>query len=379
MDRLDVVAVILAGGQGGRLGELTERRAKPALPVAGTYRLIDLALSNLVHSQISDVWMVEQYLPGSLNDHLAHGRPWDLDRSWGGLRVLPPFEGTEGSGFAQGNADALARQVEALRDRAPDVVLVLSADHLCTLDLRDVLATHVGADADLTVVTTTGVPDPSRHGVVETGDDGVVTGFAYKPDDPATEIVATEVFAYRTTALLDAIGELLETHDRLDDYGDELVPHLVRTRRVVEHRLDGYWRDLGTVNGYWRAHMDVLDRTGVDLEDARWPIRTAAPVRLPARLAPSAKVHEALLAPGSRVAGTVRHSVVCAGCEIAEGAEVIDSVLLEDVRVGPGVRLVGVVADAGADISGGSQRGSDDVVTLVASDGAVTGRAPREE
>ncbi|KAA1419788.1 NTP transferase domain-containing protein [Mumia zhuanghuii] len=378
MDRLDVVALVLAGGKGSRLGDLTERRAKPALPVAGTYRLIDVVLSNLVHSGISDVWVIEQYLPGSLNEHLAHGRPWDLDRSWGGLRVLPPFEGAEGSGFAQGNADALARQVEALRERAPDVLLVLSADHLYTLDLRDVLATHTGADADLTIVTTTGVPEPSRHGVVEAEEDGRVTGFAYKPDKPATDVVAAEIFAYRTTTLLAAISDLLETHDQLDDYGHELVPYLVETRRVVEHRLDSYWRDLGTVNGYWRAHMDVLDRAGIDLEDPKWPIRTAAPVRLPARMAPAAEVHEALVTSGCRVAGSVRHSVVGPDCEIAEGAEVLDSVLLEGVRVGPGVRLVGVVADAGAEITGGSVRGSDDVVTLVGTDGTVTDRQPRE-
>ncbi|MGH1563255.1 glucose-1-phosphate adenylyltransferase family protein [Mumia sp. DW29H23] len=379
MDRLDVLAVVLAGGKGSRLADLTERRPKPALPVAGTYRLVDIVLSNLVHSGIDEVWMIEQYLPGALNAHLAHGRPWDLDRSEGGLQVLPPFEGTEGSGFAQGNADALARQAEALRERAPDVVLVLSADHLYTLDLGDVLATHTASDADLTVVTTTGVPDPSRHGVVECAGDGRVTGFAYKPDEPATDVVAAEIFAYRTTTLLDAIGDLLETHDQLDDYGDQLVPYLVENRHVVEHRLDSYWRDLGTVNGYWRAHMDVLDRTGVDLEDPRWPIRTAAPVRLPARMTPSARVHEALVTAGCRVDGSVRHSVVGPDCEIAEGAEVVDSVLLEGVRVGPGIRLVGVVADAGAEITGGSARGSDDVVTLVGPDGTVSGRAPRED
>ncbi|MBW9204994.1 NTP transferase domain-containing protein [Mumia sp. zg.B17] len=378
MDRLDIIAIVLAGGKGSRLGELTDRRAKPALPVAGTYRLVDIVLSNLVHSGISDVWMIEQYLPGSLNEHLAHGRPWDLDRSWGGLQVLPPFEGTEGSGFAQGNADAIARQVEALRDRSPDVVLVLSADHLYTLDLRDVLETHTNADADLTVVTTTGVPDASRHGVLETDDDGRVTGFAYKPDEPATDLVAAEIFVYRTTALLDTIDELLKKHDQLDDYGDQLVPHLVDHARVVEHRLESYWRDLGTINGYWQAHMDLLDRTGVRLDDPQWPIRTAAPVRLPAWLAPSAEVHEALLAPGSRVAGSVRHSVVGPDCQIAEGAEVIDSVLLEGVSVGAGVRLVGVVADAGAEITGGSARGSDDAVTLISADGSVSDREPRE-
>ncbi|WP_262849794.1 glucose-1-phosphate adenylyltransferase family protein [Mumia quercus] len=379
MRPLDVIAIVLAGGKGGRLGELTERRAKPAVPVAGSYRLVDIVLSNLVHSGVSDVWMIEQYLPGSLNEHLAHGRPWDLDRSWGGLRVVPPFEGAEGGGFAQGNADALARQAEALRERASDVTLVLSADHLYTLDLRDVLETHARTDADLTIVTTTGVPDASRHGVVEVDDDGGVTGFAYKPDEPATDVVAAEIFAYRTTTLLEAFDHLLEVHDQLEDYGDQLVPYLVENRRVVEHRLDSYWRDLGTVPGYWRAHMDVLDRSGVRLDDPGWPIRTAAPVRLPARVTPSADVREALLAPGSVVAGSVRHSVVGPGCEVDEGAEVVDSVLLDGVTVGPGVRLVGVVADAGATITGGSVRGSDDVVTLVGADGNIAERSPREE
>ena len=149
-----ILALVLAGGKGSRLGALTEKRVKPALPVAGTYRLIDLALSNLAHSHISDVWVVQQYLPHSLNVHLANGRPWDLDRSHGGLQVLPPYEGASGEGFAEGNADSIYRQKELIRQFAPDLVLVLSADHLYTINFLDVVDTHLEKGADLTMVTT---------------------------------------------------------------------------------------------------------------------------------------------------------------------------------------------------------------------------------
>ena len=245
------LALVLAGGKGSRLGALTEKKVKPALPVAGTYRLIDVALSNLVHSHLSDVWVVEQFLPHSLNQHLANGRPWDLDRTHGGLQVLPPYQDTEGEGFAEGNADSLYRQKDLIRDFAPDLVLVLSADHLYTLNFLDVIDTHLERGADLTVVTTLVDEDPSRYGVVQADDGGRVTGFDYKPDEPRGRLVAAEMFLYDAEKLLEALDLVHEQEGGLEDYGNDLVPWFVAHRTVVEHRLDGYWMDLGTLQSYW--------------------------------------------------------------------------------------------------------------------------------
>ncbi len=235
------LAIVLAGGKGSRLGSLTDDTVKPALPFAGPYRLIDIALSNLAHSHISDVWIAEQYLPHSLNDHLAQGRPWDLDRLHGGLQVLAPFEGATGEGMAKGNSDTLWRHRERIRSFGADHVLVLSADHVYTLDFLEVMATHTTSDADLTVVTTRVDEDPSSFSVVQVDDSGRVIDFDYKPDEPQGNLVAAEVFLYRAQTLLDALDELGGKTGGLGDYGEDLLPHLVSTRLVVEHRLDGYW------------------------------------------------------------------------------------------------------------------------------------------
>ncbi|KLU09020.1 glucose-1-phosphate adenylyltransferase family protein [Kocuria sp. SM24M-10] len=366
-----ILALVLAGGKGSRLGVLTEKKVKPALPVAGTYRLVDVALSNLVHSHISDVWVVQQYLPHSLNVHLANGRPWDLDRSHGGLQVLPPYEGAEGEGFAEGNADSIYRQKDLIRDFDPDLVLVLSADHLYTINFLDVVDTHLAHGADLTMVTTEVAEESSRYGVVQTDGEGRVTGFDYKPEQPAGRLVAGEMFLYDAQQLLAALEELHEQQGQLEDYGHDLVPWFVAHRTVVEHRLQGYWMDLGTIQSYWTAHLQVLDGEGVTLDDPDWPILSAQPQLVPARIEGSADVRRSMVAAGSTVRGAVEHSVLGPGVVVEDGATVRHSVLLDGVRVGPGVSLVNVVADVGAQITGGSRRGSAAGVTLIGADGAV--------
>ena len=365
------LALVLAGGKGSRLAALTEKKVKPALPVAGTYRLVDVALSNLVHSHISDVWVVQQYLPHSLNRHLANGRPWDLDRTHGGLQVLPPYEGTEDAGFAEGNADSLYRQKDLIRDFAPDLVLVLSADHLYTLNFLDVIETHREKGADLTMVTTVVDEDPSRYGVVQADDDGRVTGFDYKPERPQGRLVAGEMFLYDAQQLLAALEELHEQEGQLEDYGHDLVPWFVAHRTVVEHRLEGYWMDLGTLQSYWTAHLQVLDGEGVTLDDPDWPILSAQPQLVPARIEGGADVRRSMVAAGSTVRGTVEHSVLGPGVVVEEGATVRHSVLLDGVRVPAGAHLENVVADVGAGIPAGVH-GGPGAVTLLDGSGAVS-------
>jgi len=372
--RPKILALILAGGAGSRLGVLTETRAKPALPFGGSYRLIDLPLSNLLHSHISNVWIVEQFRPHSLNDHLANGRPWDLDRTHGGLQVLPPYQGQGGEGFAEGNADALFRQAEFIREFAPDLVLVLSADHLYTLDYRDVVDTHLGEQAVLTMVTTEVGEDASRFGVVEV-EGGQVTGFEYKPDEPKTNLVTAEVFLYDTRVLLETLVELAAKDEGLSDYGHSLIPHLVSHEKVVEHRLNGYWRDVGTLESYFEAHMELLAGTGVQLDDPAWPILTASPQLSPAFVVRGAELEDSLLTPGARVAGRLVRSVVGPGVVVEAGAVVTDSVLLGGVRVEAGASVTRAVADTGATIGPGAQVGSEDALTLLGANTAVAGRS----
>lgn len=227
------MAIILAGGAGTRLGCLTNHRAKAVLPVGGTHRLIDISLSNLAHSHISNIGIVEQYLPEPLNAYVAGGRPWDLDRNHGGLPILPPFEGAKGEGFSRGNADALFRQTDFIRERDPQFVLVMSADQIYTMNYLDVVTTHVDANADLTIVTTELDEDVSRYGVVQADEHARVKAFDYKPEEPIGNVVTTEVFLYRADALLEAM-EILASKGDLGDYGDTLVPWFVENRKVDE-------------------------------------------------------------------------------------------------------------------------------------------------
>lgn len=368
------LALILAGGKGSRLSSLTEQRVKPVLPVGGTYRLIDVSLSNLAHSHISDVGLIQQYLPHGLNDYLANGRPWDLDRSHGGLKVLPPFTGGDGEGFAQGNADSIYRQRDYIADHPSDYVLVLSADHLYTMNYLDVIDSHQRSQADLTIVTTEINESASRYGVVGVDNSGRVSSFDYKPDEPNGSLVATEVFLYTTEVLLEALDTLVETTGQLEDYGHDLVPYFVEKHKVMEHRHHGYWLDLGTLQSYWTANLQLLDGDGAILDDPDWPIYSAMPQLSPARILRGAKVADSMISAGACVEGTVQHSVIGPRVTIEAGASVKDSVVLDGARIGTGVELINCIVDHGAEVRGGSSRGSADAVTLIGSDGNIDER-----
>jgi glucose-1-phosphate adenylyltransferase len=353
--------LVLAGGKGSRLDVLTVGRAKPSLPVGGTYRLIDVTLSNAANSGLRDVWVVQQYEPHLLNDHLSGGRPWDLDRTRGGLQVLPPFQGGEGEGFAEGNADALARQARLIDAFDPEVVLVTSADHLCVVDLGLVAEVHLGSGADLTVLTTDlqRSQDPTRHALVDVDRRGRVTDLHDKPDDPPHRTAATEVFAYSPGPLLDALATLGADRRSLGDYGDVLVPTLIADGDVRALPHDGHWRDLGTPQAYLDAQLELLrPRPPMRLDDPRWPILSPAVPRVPARIERTARVDGAWISPGAVVRGTVVDSVIGPGVTVDEGAEVRRSVLFDGVRVGRRASVARAVVAERAWIGAGARVGA---------------------
>ena len=366
-----MLALVLAGGEGGRLDVLTEERAKPAMPYAGVYRLIDFTLSNCRNSGVSDVWVLQQYQPHSLTEHLANGRPWDLDRTHGGLRVLHPQLGGEESGWYEGNADALYRNIADIRAFGADLLLVLSADHVYKLDYSRVLEHHRERGADATLVTTR-VPreEASRFGVVRLADGDEVTGYDYKPDEPATDVVTTEVFVFAAERLLDLLDEIADGADEgsgLSDLGDEVLPRLARERRAVAFDLGGYWRDVGTVESYWQGHMDLLEEEpALDLDDPAWPILTWAVPRPPALVDGSARLDRALISPGCSVAGTVERSVLGPGTIVEAGAVVRDSVVFEGAGILTGATVERAIVDAGVVVGAGAAVGeAGEEITLV--------------
>jgi glucose-1-phosphate adenylyltransferase len=338
--------IILAGGKGSRLDVLTVGRAKPSLPVAGTFRLIDVMLSNATHSGLTDVWIVQQYEPHLLNDHLAGGRPWDLDRSRGGLQVLPPYQGADGEGFAEGNADALARQARLIDAAGPEVVLVASADHLCAIDLDAVVTAHLDRGSDLTIVTTqlTRAQDPSRHALVDVNARGRVTGIHTKPDDPPHRTAATEVFAYDTSVLLGTLRALVAEGAPLGDFGEALVPTVIDGGNTHAWEHEGHWRDLGTPEAFLDAQLELLrPRVGLRLDDPAWPILSPAVSRVPARIEGTARVDGSWISPGAVVRGTVIDSIIGPGAVVDRDAEVRHSVLFDDARVGRGASVARAV------------------------------------
>ena len=350
MIKQKILALILAGGKGGRLGLLTDTKAKPVMPFGGAYRLIDFALSNCVHSKISDVWVIEQYELHSLNQHLSNGRPWDLDRTHGGLQVLPPFESdSEKDGFASGNADAIYRHVDFIADFAPDILIVLSADHVYKMDFRDAIEMHIEKKAAVTMVTTR-LPrgeSASRFGVVEADENGRVVKFDYKPDAPQGDLITTEIFIYDAKVLLKTLKELKQETDELKDYGHQLLPRLVEDGNAFEHRHDGYWRDVGTIESYFDSQMALLDeKTKIFFDDEHWKIFTLGEQRIPAFIAADADARNCLIAGGSKVYGAVEHSVLSSGVVIEKGAAVADSILLPNASVETGANLKRVIVDS---------------------------------
>ncbi len=356
-----VLALVLAGGAGNRLEVLTEVRVKPAMPFAGVYRLIDFPLSNCMHSGVSDVWIAQQFEPQSLNDHVSNGRPWDLDRTYGGLRLLPPHQGPEDEGgWAQGNADVIYRNRRFISEAAPEVLLVMSADHIYKLDFSEVVAAHLERDADVTMVTTrVSIDQAARFGVVTTGSNGLIESYEYKPDDPSSDLATTEVFAFSIGPLMRLLQELWDAEGELSDLGDEVLPRLVSEGRAADYRLEGYWRDVGTPASYHDAHMDLLaDDVGLDLDDPAWPIFTLAPQRPPAHIYSDARNLNSLVSPGCSIRGTVEHSVLGPGVTVEKGAVVRDAVVLHDCHIGRDAAVLHALVDEQVEVEMGAMVGA---------------------
>src|SRR5215216_994750 len=331
-----VVTVIMAGGQGERLSVLSAKRAKPAVPFAGKYRIIDFTLSNCVNSGIYNVAVLTQYRPHSLNDHIGVGRPWDLDRTRGGVRILQPFLGRKDSDWYRGTADAVRQNLAFLADWKPDMVLVLSGDHIYKMDYTRMIAFHEDHRADSTVaVMQVPMEEASRFGTMVVGHDNQVVRFEEKPESPSSNLISMGIYVFEYEALLLRLEEDARDLNSAHDFGRNVVPRMVENDRVYAYPFKAYWRDVGTIESYWDANMGLLrEPPDFDLYDKEWVIHTRSEERPPAKITEQATVQRSLISHGCCVVGTVEHSVLSPGVYVAEGAVVRDSIIMMDSIIG---------------------------------------------
>ncbi len=350
-----VLTLILAGGEGERLSILSQVRAKPGVPFGGKYRIIDFALSNAVNSGLTDVGILTQYAPRSLIDHIGVGRPWDLDRSRGGAALLQPFIGRgRARDWYRGTADAVLQNLDFIADRDPELVLVLAGDHVYKMDYRPFIEMHRTTGADVTcAVRTVPIEEAHRFGILDVADDGRVTAFIEKPPNPPSNLVSMGVYVFSWPLLRD----LLSTD--LIDFGRDILPAMVKEgRKVFAYEFAGYWQDVGTVESYWQASLDLLsDKPDIQLNDLGWLIYTRSEERPPARIGPNARISRSMISHGCEIDGTVEHSILSPGVRVAAGAVVRDSIVMFDAVIEADAVLDRAILDKECVIGAGAQVG----------------------
>jgi glucose-1-phosphate adenylyltransferase len=322
------MAVILAGGEGERLSILSQERAKPAVPFGGKYRIIDFTLSNCVNSGVTDVVVLTQYNPRSLNDHIGLGRPWDLDRNRGGVKLLQPYisRGRVAEWY-RGTADAVLRNLNVVEHSDGDTVLVLAGDHIYKMDYQPFVAAHRRHRADVTIaVRRVPLAEASRMGILALDEQNRVVDWQEKPKQPKSDLASMGVYVFSKKTLRRWLSE-----DRFD-FGANVIPAMLDAgARVYGYRYNGYWQDVGTIQSFWEANMALLDDDPeLDLSDKEWVIHTRSEERAPARVGPTAQVHRSLISHGCVIAGTVVNSVLSPGVRVDVGAVVRDSIVMFD-------------------------------------------------
>jgi glucose-1-phosphate adenylyltransferase len=357
-----VVAMIMAGGEGTRLTVLSEKRAKPSVPFAGKFRIIDFALSNCVNSGIFDVAVLTQYRPHSLNAHIGIGRPWDLDRSRGGVQLLQPYQGRGHQDWYRGTADAVLQNLSYIDNTRADTVLILSGDHIYKMDYRPMLTFHQERNADLTVaVMEVPLEETDRFGIMTTNRQSRITEFHEKPKQRDKGTLANMgIYVFRADVLRDRLLRGAEEHPDLD-FGKHVIPGIIAEDAVYAYPFEGYWVDVGTVDAYWSTSMELLDESStLKLYDRAWTIHTMSEERPPAKIGPQARATQSMIANGSIVRGQVERSVLSPGVYVSPGAIVRDSVVMNDTWIGPGAVLDKVIIDKQVVIGAGAHVGHGD-------------------
>ncbi len=356
-------AVILAGGEGSRLGVLTAKRAKPAVPFAGKYRIIDFPLSNCVNSGIFDVMILAQYRPQSLIEHIGSGAPWDLNRDFtGGVKILSPYKARNDSDWFVGTADAVQQTFTFIKKDFPDLIIILSGDHIYTMDYEPMISFHLDHHAELTMGTiNVTMEEASRFGILATDDNYRVTSFVEKPDTPPSTLANMGVYLFNRELLDKVLWEDRNRRGSTHDFGKDIIPRLIKSKkRVYAYPYTGYWMDVGTSVSYWQAHMDMLSpNPPLKLYNRSWIIHTRTEERPPARLPAGAHVYASMLCDGCYVGenATVESSVLSPGVVVRPGAVVRESIIATDCVIEGGAVVERAVLDKGVHVEANARVG----------------------
>lgn len=362
----DCVAMILAGGQGSRLGALTKNVAKPAVPFGGKYRIIDFPLSNCVHSGINTVGVLTQYQPLELNRYIGNGNPWDLDRSHGGVYVLPPYQSAKAGEWYKGTANAIYQNLSFLESFKPENVLILSGDHIYKMHYGEMLKAHKESGAAVTIAV---MPVPweeaSRFGIMNVYEEGTITDFEEKPAEPKSNLASMGIYIFT----YEVLKKYLEADERdpssANDFGKNIIPTMLENgEKMVSFRFEGYWKDVGTIHSLWEANMDLVDQPPkFDLNDRSWSIYSRNMALAPHYVGQNAKITNSTVTEGCFIDGEIKHSVIFGGVELGEGSVVSDSVIMPGAKIGKNVVIEKAVIGADAVIGDGAKVGvnsSDD-------------------
>ena len=331
------IAMLLAGGQGSRLFALTTKVAKPAVSVGAKYRIIYFPLSNYTISSIDTVGVLTQYQPLILNDYIGNGQPWDLDRLYGGVHVLPPYQGKNSSDWYKGTANAIYQNLNFIENYNPDHVLILSGDHIYKMDYNEMLEYHIEKDADCTIATLT-VPmeDASRFGIMNTDKNMVITEFEEKPKQPKNDQASMGIYLFKKDKLREYLIKDELTEGSSNDFGKNIIPNMLNDGcRMVAYPFKGYWKDVGTIDSLWSANMDLIGNDPkFDIYDPAWKIYSRNVGIQPQYVGENAKIENSLISGGTEVEGTVINSVIGSTVKIGKGAIVKDSVIFSNVEIG---------------------------------------------
>lgn len=356
------VAMLLAGGQGSRLYLLTERLAKPAVPFGGKYRIIDFPISNCINSGIDTVGVLTQYQPLALNEYIGNGQPWDLDRVYGGIMMLPPYQGLKRADWYKGTANAIYQNMQFIEKYDPEYVVILSGDHIYRMDYSKMVEQHIRNNADCTIaVIDVPMAEASRFGIMSAREDMSIYDFEEKPKNPKSTMASMGVYVFSKDKLFKYLiaDEQDETSEK--DFGKNVIPAMLKAgERMFAYRFDGYWKDVGTVSSLWEANMDLLGSNPVlDLNDGAWRIYSRSNAYPPHYVGETAVIKNSQITEGCEIYGTVINSVIGGGVTVARGATVKDSVIFDNVTVAEGGAVYYSIVDSGTNVGKNAVVGKD--------------------